>query len=140
MISLCFVSGLRVEAPSCPRPLESRSSVDNCTKNLFCSPNTKRGFTRHHSLVKLAKSIQEDRRKINSAPSSPSKITSECIISDVFISTLRNEICLNGAYSPFSLFQVMRLMEVSIRVKWITSLRSVKCTWTSKLCKNVLNT
>lgn len=26
-------------------------------------------------------------------------------------------------------------MEVSIRVKWITSLRFVKCSWTSKLCK-----
>ncbi|MCI4383801.1 hypothetical protein PGIGA_G00030930 [Pangasianodon gigas] len=71
------LQGLQVEASSCPRPLESRSSVDNCTKNLFCSPSTKRGFTRHHSLVKLAKSIQDDRRKINSAPSSPIKITSD---------------------------------------------------------------
>lgn len=61
------------------RPLESRSSLDNCTKNLFCSPGTKRGFTRHHSLVKLAKSIQDDRRKINSAPTSPVKMTSEAV-------------------------------------------------------------
>ncbi|KAK3562079.1 hypothetical protein QTP86_027168 [Hemibagrus guttatus] len=68
---------VQVEASSCPGPLESRSSIDNCTKNLFCSPSTKRGFTRHHSLVKLAKSIQDDRRKINSAPTSPVKITSE---------------------------------------------------------------
>ncbi|KAM9461247.1 transcription factor E2F8 [Clarias gariepinus] len=73
------LQGFQVEAPSGPRPLESRSSVDNCTKNLFCSPSTKRGFTRHHSLVKLAKSIQEDRRKINSAPTSPIKITSDAV-------------------------------------------------------------
>ncbi|XP_058256122.1 transcription factor E2F8 isoform X1 [Hemibagrus wyckioides] len=71
------LQGLQVEASSCPGPLESRSSIDNCTKNLFCSPSTKRGFTRHHSLVKLAKSIQDDRRKINSAPTSPVKITSD---------------------------------------------------------------
>ncbi|XP_030582358.1 transcription factor E2F8 isoform X2 [Archocentrus centrarchus] len=53
--------------------LEPRASVDNCAKNLFSSPATKRSFTRHPSLIKLAKSIQEDRRKINSAPSSPVK-------------------------------------------------------------------
>lgn len=53
--------------------LESRASVDNCAKNLFSSPGTKRSFTRHPSLIKLAKSIQDDRRKINSAPSSPAK-------------------------------------------------------------------
>ncbi|XP_070686015.1 transcription factor E2F8 [Pempheris klunzingeri] len=53
--------------------LESRASVDNCAKNLFSSPGAKRSFTRHPSLIKLAKSIQDDRRKINSAPSSPVK-------------------------------------------------------------------
>uniref|UniRef100_UPI0037E7DBF9 transcription factor E2F8 n=1 Tax=Semicossyphus pulcher TaxID=241346 RepID=UPI0037E7DBF9 len=53
--------------------LQSRVPLDNCAKNLFSSPGTKRGFTRHASLIKLAKSIQDDRRKINSAPSSPVK-------------------------------------------------------------------
>ncbi|XP_029316101.1 transcription factor E2F8 isoform X2 [Cottoperca gobio] len=53
--------------------LESRASLDNCAKNLFSSPRAKRRFTRHPSLIKLAKSIQDDRRKINSAPSSPFK-------------------------------------------------------------------
>ncbi|XP_026176232.1 transcription factor E2F8 [Mastacembelus armatus] len=53
--------------------LESRASVDNCAKNLFSSPEAKRSFTRHPSLIKLAKSIQDDRRKVNSAPSSPVK-------------------------------------------------------------------
>lgn len=55
------------------RILETRASVENCAKNLFSSPGGKRGFTRHPSLIKLAKSIQEDRRKINSAPTSPVK-------------------------------------------------------------------
>lgn len=53
--------------------LESRASAENCAKNLFSSPKNKRSFTRHPSLIKLAKSIQDDRRKINSAPSSPVK-------------------------------------------------------------------
>lgn len=55
------------------RVMESRASIDNCAKNLFSSPSAKRSFTRHPSLIKLAKSIQEDRRKINSAPTSPVK-------------------------------------------------------------------
>ncbi|KAM9861216.1 transcription factor E2F8 [Aulostomus maculatus] len=63
--------------------LELRSSVDNCTKNLFPSSRAKRSFTRHPSLIKLAKSIQEDRRKINSAPSSPLKsVLSDSVTSD----------------------------------------------------------
>ncbi|XP_029986475.1 transcription factor E2F8 [Sphaeramia orbicularis] len=57
--------------------LESRTSKDNCAKNLFSSPTGKRSFTRHQSLIKLAKSIQDDRRKINSAPSSPIKTPSD---------------------------------------------------------------
>ncbi|XP_053721699.1 transcription factor E2F8 isoform X1 [Synchiropus splendidus] len=56
--------------PTNPRP---QSSLDHCIKNLFPSPGTKRGFTRHPSLIKLAKRIHDDRRKINSAPSSPAK-------------------------------------------------------------------
>ncbi|XP_067351659.1 transcription factor E2F8 isoform X2 [Channa argus] len=56
--------------------LGSRASIDNIAKNLFSSTGVKRSFTRHPSLIKLAKSIQEDRRKINSAPSSPVKIDS----------------------------------------------------------------
>ncbi|KAM9816723.1 transcription factor E2F8 [Neosynchiropus ocellatus] len=56
-----------------PVSLKPQSSLDNCIKNLFPSPGTKRGFTRHPSLIKLAKRIHDDRRKINSAPSSPAK-------------------------------------------------------------------
>lgn len=53
--------------------LEPRANAENCAKKLFSSPGTKGRFTRHPSLIKLAKSIQEDRRKISSAPSSPLK-------------------------------------------------------------------
>ncbi|KAF7703580.1 transcription factor E2F8 isoform X1 [Silurus meridionalis] len=81
-----LLQGMRVEASS--RPFESRSSVDNCTKNLFSSPSTKRGFTRHPSLVKLAKSIEDDRRKINSAPSSPIKIASDAANGSFFSSKM----------------------------------------------------
>ncbi|XP_075694235.1 transcription factor E2F8 [Rhinoderma darwinii] len=52
--------------------LDLRSPKDNCAKNLFASRG-KQSFTRHQSLIKLAKSIENDRRKINSAPSSPVK-------------------------------------------------------------------
>ncbi|XP_070282741.1 transcription factor E2F8 isoform X1 [Myotis yumanensis] len=47
-------------------------SKENCAKNLF-STHRKPNFTRHPSLIKLVKSIESDRRKINSAPSSPIK-------------------------------------------------------------------
>ncbi|XP_042563969.1 transcription factor E2F8 isoform X2 [Clupea harengus] len=67
------------------RILESRSSIENCAKNLFSSPGGKRGFTRHPSLVKMVKSIQDDRRKINSAPSSPIRATSNDLSNSVFL-------------------------------------------------------
>ncbi|XP_068947379.1 transcription factor E2F8 isoform X1 [Petaurus breviceps papuanus] len=50
----------------------SQSSKEQCAKNLF-STTGKPNFTRHPSLVKLVKSIENDRRKISSAPSSPIK-------------------------------------------------------------------
>ncbi|XP_057687912.1 transcription factor E2F8 [Corythoichthys intestinalis] len=72
------VKDVAIDSSLCPpnkkRILESRSSLENCAKNLFSSPpGSKRSFTRHPSLIKLAKSIQDDRRKISSAPSSPAK-------------------------------------------------------------------
>ncbi|XP_061620426.1 transcription factor E2F8 [Phyllopteryx taeniolatus] len=67
-------SGSSLCPPNKTKVLESRSYVENCAKNLFSSPpGAKRSFTRHPSLMKLAKSIQDDRRKISSAPSSPAK-------------------------------------------------------------------
>ncbi|XP_037695174.1 transcription factor E2F8 [Choloepus didactylus] len=67
--------------PSGPSPLTpfassdlemKRPSKENCAKNLF-STRGRSNFTRHPSLIKLVKSIESDRRKINSAPSSPIK-------------------------------------------------------------------
>ncbi|XP_043827714.1 transcription factor E2F8 isoform X3 [Dromiciops gliroides] len=49
-----------------------QSSKEQCAKNLF-SNTGKPNFTRHPSLIKLVKSIENDRRKISSAPSSPIK-------------------------------------------------------------------
>ncbi|ERE77361.1 transcription factor E2F8 [Cricetulus griseus] len=49
-----------------------QSAKENCAKNLF-STRGKPNFTRHPSLIKLVKSIESDRRKISSAPSSPIK-------------------------------------------------------------------
>ncbi|XP_031315753.1 transcription factor E2F8 isoform X2 [Camelus dromedarius] len=66
-------SGLSPVLPVAPSDLEvRRSSKENCAKNLF-STRGKPNFTRHPSLIKLVKSIESDRRKINSAPSSPIK-------------------------------------------------------------------
>uniref|UniRef100_A0A8D1K445 Transcription factor E2F8 n=1 Tax=Sus scrofa TaxID=9823 RepID=A0A8D1K445_PIG len=66
-------SGLSPVLPFTPSDLEvRRPSKENCAKNLF-STHGKPNFTRHPSLIKLVKSIESDRRKINSAPSSPIK-------------------------------------------------------------------
>lgn len=68
------LKGSRSECPPKNKAvLEPRSNKENCSKKLFSSPGTKQSFTRHPSLIKLAKSIQDDRRKINSAPSSPAR-------------------------------------------------------------------
>ncbi|NXP76829.1 E2F8 factor, partial [Ramphastos sulfuratus] len=45
---------------------------EQCSKNLFPSRG-KQSFTRHPSLIKLVKTIENDRRKIQSAPTSPVK-------------------------------------------------------------------
>nr|XP_014343982.1 PREDICTED: transcription factor E2F8 isoform X1 [Latimeria chalumnae] len=51
----------------------SKPLAEQCNKNLFPASSPKQSFTRHPSLIKLAKSIEDDRRKINSAPTSPIK-------------------------------------------------------------------
>ncbi|KAK1193742.1 E2F8 factor, partial [Pygoscelis papua] len=65
---------LETTSTTCPPPIsESITSKDQCSKNLFPSRG-KQNFTRHPSLIKLVKSIENDRRKIQSAPTSPVKI------------------------------------------------------------------
>uniref|UniRef100_A0A8C7WLW8 Transcription factor E2F8 n=1 Tax=Oryzias sinensis TaxID=183150 RepID=A0A8C7WLW8_9TELE len=77
------------------------ASVENCAKNLFSSTATKRSFTRHPSLIKLAKKIQDDRRKINSAPSSPVK----CALSDCSNTAVPNKMAQLAAICKLELAQ-----------------------------------
>ncbi|NXS30505.1 E2F8 factor, partial [Pomatostomus ruficeps] len=66
---------LEATSTSCSPPVsESIPSKEQCSKALFPSKG-KQNFTRHSSLIKLVKSIENDRRKIQSAPTSPVKIS-----------------------------------------------------------------
>ncbi|NXT38441.1 E2F8 factor, partial [Pelecanoides urinatrix] len=66
---------LETTSTSCPPPISgSITSKEQCSKNLFPSRG-RQNFTRHPSLIKLVKSIENDRRKIQSAPTSPVKIS-----------------------------------------------------------------
>ncbi|KAM9554281.1 transcription factor E2F8 [Guaruba guarouba] len=66
---------LETTSRTCPPPIsEPIPSKEQCSKNLFPSRG-KQNFTRHPSLIKLVKSIENDRRKIQSAPTSPVKIS-----------------------------------------------------------------
>ncbi|KFQ35658.1 Transcription factor E2F8, partial [Mesitornis unicolor] len=66
---------LETTSTTCPPPVsESIPSKEQCSKNLFPSRG-KQNFTRHPSLIKLVKSIENDRRTIQSAPTSPVKIS-----------------------------------------------------------------
>ncbi|KAL7992247.1 hypothetical protein Chor_016503 [Crotalus horridus] len=55
-----------------PLAVEDKSFKQRCSKNLFPN-NSKQFFTRHPSLIKLAKSKENDLRKSHSAPGSPVK-------------------------------------------------------------------
>ncbi|NXP04792.1 E2F8 factor, partial [Thinocorus orbignyianus] len=71
------IQGTKLETTSMthpPPPSESIPSKEQCSKNLFPLKG-KQNFTRHPSLIKLVKSIENDRRKIQSAPTSPIKIS-----------------------------------------------------------------
>ncbi|XP_006865875.1 PREDICTED: transcription factor E2F8 [Chrysochloris asiatica] len=87
--------------PFAPSDLEvRRSSKENCAKNLF-STRGKPNFTRHPSLIKLVKSIENDRRKINSAPSSP-------------IKTNRAESSQNSAPFPSKMAQLAAICKMQL--------------------------
>ncbi|NXC06100.1 E2F8 factor, partial [Orthonyx spaldingii] len=66
---------LEATSTTCSPPIsEPIPSKEQCSKALFPSKG-KQNFTRHSSLIKLVKSIENDRRKIQSAPTSPVKIS-----------------------------------------------------------------
>ncbi|NWU10147.1 E2F8 factor, partial [Cephalopterus ornatus] len=80
---------LETTSTTCSPPVsESIPSKEHCSKNLFPSKG-KQNFTRHSSLIKLVKSIENDRRKIQSAPTSPVKMSTSTYQSlPVFPSTI----------------------------------------------------
>ncbi|NXE20492.1 E2F8 factor, partial [Ardeotis kori] len=70
---------------TCPPPIsESITSKEQCSKNLFPSRG-KQNFTRHPSLIKLVRSIENDRRMIQSAPTSPVKMSASKQLKNVFL-------------------------------------------------------
>lgn len=80
-------SDTKLEATStaCSPPIsESIPSKEQCSKALFPSKG-KQNFTRHSSLIKLVKSIENDRRKIQSAPTSPVKISASMYLFLIFL-------------------------------------------------------
>lgn len=94
-------SGLSPVTPFSPSELEvKQSSKENCAKNLF-STRGKPNFTRHPSLIKLVKSIESDRRKINSAPSSP-------------IKTSKAESSQNSAPFPSKMAQLAAICKIEL--------------------------
>ncbi|XP_037593479.1 transcription factor E2F8 isoform X2 [Cebus imitator] len=99
--------------PFIPSDLEaSRSSKENCAKNLF-STRGKPNFTRHPSLIKLVKSIESDRRKINSAPSSP-------------IKTSKAESFQNSAPFPSKMAQLAAICKMQLEEQSSESRQKVK--------------
>ncbi|NXC91672.1 E2F8 factor, partial [Cercotrichas coryphoeus] len=76
---------LEATSTACSPPIsESIPSKEQCSKALFPSKG-KQNFTRHSSLIKLVKSIENDRRKIQSAPTSPVKISASMYLFLTFL-------------------------------------------------------
>ncbi|XP_007954007.1 transcription factor E2F8 [Orycteropus afer afer] len=106
-------SGPSPVTPFAPSDLEvRRSSKENCAKNLF-STRGKPNFTRHPSLIKLVKSIENDRRKISSAPSSP-------------IKTNKAESSLNSAPFPSKMAQLAAICKMQLEEQSSESKKKVK--------------
>ncbi|NWV62278.1 E2F8 factor, partial [Malurus elegans] len=78
---------LEATSTTCSPPIsESIPSKEQCSKALFPSKG-KQNFTRHSSLIKLVKSIENDRRKIQSAPTSPVKISASRYLLNFLLET-----------------------------------------------------
>uniref|UniRef100_UPI00398F5359 transcription factor E2F8 isoform X1 n=2 Tax=Pristiophorus japonicus TaxID=55135 RepID=UPI00398F5359 len=65
------VKPITLTTSAVPSTALPKLSKEAFAKNLFPSSNTKQGFTRHASLNHLLQNIENDQRKISSAPSSP---------------------------------------------------------------------
>ncbi|NXA55161.1 E2F8 factor, partial [Nothocercus julius] len=96
-----------------PHISESIASKEQCSKNLFPS-RVKQSFTRHPSLIKLVKSIENDRRKIQSAPTSPVKISAS---SDENLSTVPSKMAQLAAISKHQLEGQSQNAE-EMQVRW----------------------
>ncbi|ETE67780.1 Transcription factor E2F8, partial [Ophiophagus hannah] len=66
------IKDTKPELDAMPLPVEDKPFKECCSKNLFPT-NSKSNFTRHPSLMKLARSKENDQRKSHSAPGSPVK-------------------------------------------------------------------
>ncbi|KAG8125896.1 hypothetical protein E2320_021060, partial [Naja naja] len=66
------IKDTKPELDAMPLPVEDKPFKECCSKNLFPT-NSKPNFTRHPSLMKLARSKENDQRKSHSAPGSPVK-------------------------------------------------------------------
>uniref|UniRef100_G1MTU9 Transcription factor E2F8 n=1 Tax=Meleagris gallopavo TaxID=9103 RepID=G1MTU9_MELGA len=87
-------------APCISHISESTTSKEQCSKNLFPS-RVKQNFTRHPSLIKLVKSIESDRRKIQSAPTSPVKTSTTG--TDENVSAYKSEVSQLAAIPQYQL-------------------------------------
>ncbi|NXN28717.1 E2F8 factor, partial [Nycticryphes semicollaris] len=98
------IQGTKLETTSVTPPTsESIPFKEQCSKILFPLKG-KQNFTRHPSLIKLVKSIENDRRKIQSAPTSLVKISASMyLFSKLFFNSHKVLNCL----FIFCLFVVM---------------------------------
>ncbi|XP_041053713.1 transcription factor E2F8 [Carcharodon carcharias] len=68
---LIDVKPITLTTSAAPSTVLPKISKEAFAKNLFPASNTKQGFTRHASLNYLLQNMENDHRKISSAPSSP---------------------------------------------------------------------
>ncbi|OWK50951.1 Transcription factor E2F8 [Lonchura striata] len=80
----CMYTKLEATSTTSSPISESITSKEQCSKALFPSKG-KQNFTRHSSLIKLVKSIENDRRKIQSAPTTPVKISASMYLFIIFL-------------------------------------------------------
>ncbi|XP_048400987.1 transcription factor E2F8 isoform X2 [Stegostoma tigrinum] len=68
---LIDIKPITLTTSAAPNSQLSKISKETFAKNLFPASNTKQGFTRHASLNHLLENLENNQRKISSAPTSP---------------------------------------------------------------------